>query len=443
MPLTTPGHGSKTAKAQSQLVAAAKKAYDLTIDPHKNTKDKMVELLQRHVDNEELVCEQCTDGKNTSCDIARHKFSKEDMVLPPPPNPQAELGDNLRLLANTFGPDIDVRSGQVPFLSKDLPTDKETADAVKARRLAFVREMALKVGIDLDKQPHISSPGPRSTPGPRPAPENENFLDTDSSSNPVNLNQVLNSLIRQNQSLIQMMEKTNMAPTAGRVAVSDIAPNRWNVRFAGVSNQPILHIQGDPEMIVMSKMTKKITTNATNKGEAEVWKQAAWPQLFCSSRVVMQRPDHNGLTLLQYFCSWIMKLLSEMPDDFANTEFENKMQFLSVLAEYSQLMPWDKVKKISHQLFSSLERFETSWSNWDAIDNWLDMCVKKLNINSFTAALNYIIVSVFAWVSPPKHARLKMAITQERVVRSFSNLNRTKIATLAMLCENFTTIGNS
>ena len=85
------GPGALTAKKMSKtaLATLALKIYKIVIDATANSKNEMINLLQYHIDASQVLCIQCTEKDDTSCDLTRHKFSKDEMTLPTLPDPRS------------------------------------------------------------------------------------------------------------------------------------------------------------------------------------------------------------------------------------------------------------------------------------------------------------------------------------------------------------------
>lgn len=125
-------------------------------------------------------------------------------------------------------------------------------------------------------------------------------------------------------------------------------------------------------------MAKKITSNSSNTGETEVWQQEAWPQMFLSANVVGKIPEHNAMTSLQYFYRFIGKILTKMPETLGGTVFKNKVKFVSKLVEFSNLIPWPEVRRLSYSFFRGVKTLETRWDSWDEIDEWFKSNMNKI-----------------------------------------------------------------
>jgi hypothetical protein len=80
-----------------------------------------------------------------------------------------------------------------------------------------------------------------------------------------------------------------------------------------------------------------------------------------------------------FFSGCLNKLLSEYPTSECGSVIENKLKFMSHLADLSINLQWDFILSVNSALYRALEQGHMSWSNWPTIETWLDRTVTNLH----------------------------------------------------------------
>ena len=155
-------------------------------------------------------------------------------------------------------------------------------------------------------------------------------------------------------------------------------PNLSNAQFTGMSVAPLMQLQGDLDTVDMSKVKRKLVSGESNGGSNGIIREVRWSH-HCVSRVSVPTPVvHSKQSPQVFFSGCFNKLLSEFPSSVSGSETENKLKFMSRLADLSINLQWEFIISINAAMYRALEQGHMTWTSWPTIETWLDRTVNHL-----------------------------------------------------------------
>ena len=134
----------------------------------------------------------------------------------------------------------------------------------------------------------------------------------------------------------------------------------------------------------LSKVKNKLKTGEHRTGDTLIYDMVGWPQDFVN-KLYAAPVAHGKLTPQLYFSGTINGFLADLePEVAAISNIENKLKFLSSLANQALISPWEDILALSASFYRSLEQKALSWDDMGAIQTWWDRSLDSLKYRSIT-----------------------------------------------------------
>ena len=170
---------------------------------------------------------------------------------------------------------------------------------------------------------------------------------------------------------------------SGKINIQPV-PNLVNAQFTGMSMAPLMQLDGDLNSVDMSKVKRKLVSGETNGGSSGIIKEIRWTH-HCVSKVSHPQPvQHSKQNPQVFFSGCFNKLLSEFPQSQSGSALENKMKYMSRLADLSINDPWENILTINAAMFRALEQGHMNWSCWSTIELWLERTISHMRNRTFS-----------------------------------------------------------
>ena len=177
------------------------------------------------------------------------------------------------------------------------------------------------------------------------------------------------------QQLQHPFPSSQQPQSSGRINIQPV-PNLANAQFTGMSVAPLMQIDGDLNSVVSGE---------TNGGSSGIIKEIRWSH-HCVSKVSHPQPvQHSKQNPQVFFSGCFNKLLSESSQSLSGSVLENKMKFMSRLADLSINDPWENILTINAAMYRALEQGHMNWSCWLSIEVWLDRTISHMRNRTFSS----------------------------------------------------------
>ena len=359
-------------------------------------KEALLGLMQQITE-----CEQCEGG---SCDASTHTFYPDDYesIKTPVHTPQGHTPGTLnQVIGNMGGSSLlsDPNAGASNFLTGTTAsniTPQTDTDRVRAELMDLINARMPPVnggsatpgavglqGQDNTQNQHLDTTTAANGSVPQEAvgPTQRDNTRNQQPGPPATTDPVMQMILNQNQMLMGIISRgmpqppkpAPVQPPEGRITLVSM-PNLQNARAAGISLQPLMRIEGNPDTLDISKLKRKLVSGEENANDMGVLEQVYWPA-HCLNRDWHQGPlpYNRNLTIAQYVSGSINKFSGELPEELTDSVTDVKLKFLGRLMLYSMQLPWSEILHISAQFYKGLERRTRTWSNWPEILAWLEI----------------------------------------------------------------------
>ena len=182
--------------------------------------------------------------------------------------------------------------------------------------------------------------------------------------------------------------------------------NKANAQLVGIHLPPLQEIVGDPTLIDMSKLKRKLLSGENSSGAEGVTRETYWPHMLFSSNYCLNPPScHSKMTPLHFFSGLTNLIVSDLPPGSCHQETENKLLFMANIANMAHNGDWSQVLDVVRAFFRGLEHCQHSWSSWKEIEDFLVRAERTIRPRLAAPSANHVPSRSNDVASAPKKPR--------------------------------------